>query len=77
MFSADANGMDGIDAGEANGIECNDDSRVICCARCIARGGYGGNGGFAVGGTEFGNGYLAIIRALIIHAFFRINLVDG
>jgi hypothetical protein len=56
LFSADANGMDGIDAGEANGIECNDGSRVICCARCIARGGYGGNGGFAVGGTEFGNG---------------------
>ena len=41
--------MNGIEAGEANGIEYNVGSRVIDCARCIARGVYGGNGGFAVG----------------------------
>lgn len=48
--------MNGIEAGEANGIEYNVGSRVIDCARCIARGVYGGNGGFAVGGVVFGNG---------------------
>jgi hypothetical protein len=48
--------MNGIEAGEANGIECNDGSKLSGCARCIARGVYGGNGGFAVGDTVFGNG---------------------
>ena len=56
MFSANANGVNGIDVGGANGIECNGSSVGLDCASGIARGEYGGKGAFAVGGAGFGNG---------------------
>jgi hypothetical protein len=41
LFPTGANGLNGMDAGGANGIECDIDSGGIDCASGIARGGFG------------------------------------